>query len=386
MAGTQAQGSAVDHRTGRRVAQLHPSAPVEASQTRPRHTICVAPMMRHTDRHQRYFMRLLSTHALLYTEMVTSSALVHGNPSRLLKHDPFEHPLALQIGGSEPKEMRTCASLARDLGFAEININVGCPSRRVRAGRFGACLMTEPERVAECVAAMGAAIDIPITIKSRIGVDHWDSYEFLARFISTVSEGGCRTFIVHARKAWLRGLSPKENRHKPPLRYDVVKQLKRDFPRLEIVINGGVRSLAEAHHHLSAVDGVMIGREAYRNPYLFATVDRQFYADHHPIPTRHEVAQAYLPYAANQLSQGVSLYLLCRHLTGLFQNQPGARAWRQFLSWRIGTKNNGIETLIDALSRIPGTAEVALPAGALFLTGGSIAKSGPTGSTSEPAL
>lgn len=318
-------------------------------------------MMGRTDRHQRYFFRLISKHALLYTEMIPSSALLHGNPFHLLEHDPSEHPLALQIGGSDPQEMKACATLATDCGFAELNLNVGCPSTRVQAGHFGACLMTAPELVAECVAAMRAAIDIPITVKTRIGVDCWDSYDFLACFIDTVAQGGCRTFIVHARKAWLQGLSPRENRHKPPLRYDVVKQLKRDFPSLEIVVNGGIQRLDEIQHHLSAVDGVMLGREVYRNPYLFASADRQFYADHHPIPTRHQVLEAYLPYAANQISRGVSLYLLSHHLFGLFHNQPGARSWRRFLSLRISTKSNGIEALIEALSKTPQTAATAPP-------------------------
>jgi tRNA-dihydrouridine synthase A len=322
-------------------------------------------MMQRTDRHQRYFLRLISKHALLYTEMISSSALVYGNPLRLLQHDPSEHPLALQIGGSDPRDMKACATLAEDCGFAEVNINAGCPSTRVQAGRFGACLMTTPERVAECVAAMRSAVAIPITVKTRIGVDYWDSYDFLVHFIDTVAKGGCRTFIVHARKAWLRGLSPKENRHKPPLRYDVVKQLKRDFPSLEIVINGGIRRLDEAHYHLSTVDGVMIGREVYRNPYLFATVDQQFYADHHPIATRHQVLEAYLPYAASQLSQGVALYLLSRHLFGLYQNQPGARSWRQGLSLRTGAKSNSIETLSDALAKVPEAAKTGLPHGEL---------------------
>ena len=314
-------------------------------------------MLGRTDRHQRYFLRLISKHVLLYTEMIPSSALVHGKPSRLLEHDPSEHPLALQIGGSDPREMKVCAALARDWGFAEVNINAGCPSARVQAGHFGACLMAVPERVAECVAAMYGAIDLPITVKTRIGVDSFDSYEFLARFIGTVAKAGCRTFIVHARKAWLHGLSPKENRHKPPLRYEVVKQLKRDFSRLEIVVNGGIRRLSEVQYHLSAVDGVMIGREVYRNPYLFATVDRQFYADHHGVPTRQQVLEAYFAYAAKQLSRGVSLYLLSRHLFGLFHNQPGARSWRQVLSSCAGTRRKGIEPLIDALSQLPSSAE-----------------------------
>lgn len=317
-------------------------------------------MMQRTDRHQRYFLRLISKHALLYTEMIPSSALVHNNRSRLLDHNPAEHPLALQIGGSDPQEMKACATIARDWGFTEININVGCPSARVRAARFGACLMTDPEQVAECVAAMRAVTDIPITVKTRIGVDGCDTYDFLARFVDTVAKGGCGTFIVHARKALLQGLSPKDNRNRPPLRYDVVQQLKRDFPRLEIVINGGIRRLEEARRHLSAVDGVMIGREVYRNPYLFATVDRDFYADDHPIPTRHEVLEAYLPYAAKKVVRGVPPYSVIRHLFGLFHNQPGARAWRQTLSSQMAAKSNRMGILLDCSLKGPQTAQTTL--------------------------
>lgn len=308
-------------------------------------------MMQRTHRHQRYFVRLISKHGLLYTEMIAASALVHGNPSRLLEHDPSEHPLALQVGGSDPREMKTCATLAREFGFAEININVGCPSTRVNAGRFGACLMRSPERVAACVAAMtGAAAHIPVTVKTRIGIDHLDSYDFLAHFVATVAEGGCRTFIVHARKAWLRGLSPKENRQTPPLRYDVVKQLKNDFPRLEIIVNGGIQRLHDAQCHLSVFDGVMIGREAYRNPYLFATVDRQFYRDHHPIPTRYQVLEAYLPYAAEQIARGGSAHVLGHHLFGLFHAQPGARSWKKALSAQLAAQKHGTEAFIANLS------------------------------------
>lgn len=316
-------------------------------------TVCAAPMMQRTHRHQRYFLRLISTHAFLYTEMITSSALLHGDPARLLAHHPAEHPLALQLGGNDPRELKACAALASDGGFAEVNLNVGCPSARVQAGRFGACLMTDPERVAECVAAMRAAVNIPVTVKTRIGVDGWDSYEFLARFIEIAARGGCRTFIVHARKAYLQGLSPRDNRHKPPLRYDLVKQLKRDFSDLEILLNGGIQCLDEMRYHLSAVDGVMIGREVYRNPYLFARVDEQFYADHHPVPTRHQVLEAYMPYAAAQLALGVPQHLLTQHVFGLFHNQPGARSWRQVLCSPAGIKSNGIKALIAALPEAP---------------------------------
>jgi tRNA-dihydrouridine synthase A len=317
-------------------------------------------MMQRTHRHQRYFVRLISKHAMLYTEMIPASALVRGNPSHLLEHHPSEHPLALQIGGSDPREMGICAVLARDYGFVEVNINVGCPSTRVQAGRFGVCLMAAPETVAACVARMRAAADIPISVKTRIGLDHQDSYDFLAHFIDTVARSGCGTFIVHARKAWLRGLSPKENRHRPPLRYDVVRQLKGDFPELEIIVNGGIQTLDEAQCHLSAVDGVMIGREVYRNPYFLATIDRRFYADHHPIPTRYQVLETYLPYAAEQISRGISPSLLTRHLFGLFHGQPGARPWRRDLSQIGGAKGKGIETFIDDSLRALQTAKTTL--------------------------
>ncbi|MGA7801184.1 MAG: tRNA dihydrouridine(20/20a) synthase DusA, partial [Gammaproteobacteria bacterium] len=288
-------------------------------------------MMDWTDRHCRYFLRLISRHTWLYTEMVTSGAVLHGDRERLLGFDPCEHPVALQLGGSEPAELAEAARISAAFGYDEINLNVGCPSDRVQSGRFGACLMVEPERVARSVAAMAAAVTVPVTVKTRIGVDEHDSYESLYGFVDAVAAAGCRTLIVHARKAWLQGLSPKENREVPPLRYDVVYRLKADFPDLEIVVNGGVHGLDEAQHHLRHVDGVMIGRQAYHNPYLLAAADGRIFGDTAQAPSREAVAAALLPYVEEQLALGVPLQRVTRHILGLFQGVPGARAWRRHL-------------------------------------------------------
>lgn len=311
---------------------------------------CVAPMLDWTDRHERYFLRLISRHAVLYTEMVTTGALLHGDSHRFLRHHPAERPLALQLGGSDPGEMTACARLGEAAGFDEININVGCPSDRVQSGRFGACLMAEPQRVADCVAAMRAAVSVPVTVKTRIGIDHRDSYEALLEFVTTVAQAGCRSFIVHARKAWLQGLSPKENREVPPLHYDRVYRLKQDLPGLEIVINGGIKTLEAAERHLQQVDGVMMGREAYQNPYVLAEVDRRLYGDPHPVPTREEVVQALIPYIERELAEGVYLSRITRHILGLFQGQPGARAWRRHLSEHAHRPGAGVEVLTQALA------------------------------------
>ena len=296
------------------------------------HRVCVAPMMDYTDRHFRYFIRLLTRHTRLYTEMVTTGALLHGDHRRFLEFHPAEHPLALQLGGSEPAALAACARLAAQYGYDEVNLNVGCPSDRVQSGRFGACLMTEPKLVAECVAAMIAAGPVPVTVKTRIGVDERDSYEELTEFVATVAEAGCRVFIIHARKAWLKGLSPKENREIPPLRYDVAERLKRDFPALTLVVNGGVKTLDAMHKHLGAFDGVMVGREAVSNPYLFADVDRRFFEPGARIPLRTEVLQTWLPYLETQLQEGVPLARMTRHALGLFHGCSGARQWRRALS------------------------------------------------------
>ena len=309
-------------------------------------------MMDCTDRHYRMLMRQISRHVLLYTEMVTTGAIIHGDRERLLGYTPAEHPLALQIGGSDPKALAECAKMAQDLGYAEVNLNVGCPSDRVQSGHFGACLMKSPQLVADGVAAMQATVQIPVTVKTRIGVDDQDSYPELQFFIDQVAKAGCQSFILHARKAWLKGLSPRENREIPPLRYDVVYQLKRDFPSLEIIINGGIKTLDEMQKHLQHVDGVMIGREAYSNPYLFAAVDQLFYgATAEPLSGKMVIAK-YLPYVAEQLAKGVPLRRLTRHLVGLFQGQPGARRWRRYLSENAGQQTGGVDVIHQALALV----------------------------------
>jgi tRNA-dihydrouridine synthase A len=307
-------------------------------------------MMDWTDRHCRFFHRLLSQNALLYTEMVTTGALIHGNAQRFLQFTPAEQPLALQLGGSNPHDLAICAKMAEDFGYDEVNLNVGCPSDRVQNGRFGACLMAEPALVADCVAAMTRAVSIPVTVKSRIGIDDKDSYEELVHFIATVSQAGCRTFIVHARKAWLSGLSPKQNREVPPLRYDVVYQLKTDFPDLEISLNGGVTSLAQADAILQQVDGVMVGREAYQNPYLLAAVDQQLFGVQKTTPTRSEVIAQLIPYIQQQLQTGVRLNSVTRHVLGLFHGEYGGRAFRRYLSENATKAGADESVLLQALT------------------------------------
>ncbi len=306
-------------------------------------------MLDWTDRHCRYFHRLLSQHALLYTEMVTSGAILHGSRERHLQFNTAEHPLALQLGGSNPADLAVCAQIVADYCYDEINLNVGCPSDRVQNGRFGACLMAEPQLVAQCVAAMREAVPLPVTVKSRIGIDDRDSYQELTQFIRTVAAAGCETFIVHARKAWLSGLSPKQNRDIPPLRYDMVFQLKQDFPNLEIVINGGIITLESSLELLNQVDGVMLGREIYHNPYLLAEVDRTIFSADHPIQSRQEVVLAMLPYIEQQLQQGERLHSITRHLLGLFHGVDGARAWRRHLSENASKRGADQQVLLDAL-------------------------------------
>ncbi len=310
-------------------------------------------MMDWTDRHERYLLRLISCHTRLYTEMVTTGAILHGDLQRLLGYDPAEHPLALQLGGSDPAELARSARIGAEFGYDEINLNVGCPSDRVQTGRFGACLMAEPDLVAEGVAAMRAVVPIPVTVKTRIGIDNRDSFEELCDFVSRVAVAGCRTFIIHARKAWLHGLSPKQNREIPPLRYGVVYRLKQAFPALTIVINGGIMDSAQIDHHLRYVDGVMIGRAAYHNPYLLASVDQRFFGVHQPARSRHQIVAAFRPYVVEQLSRGVPLKSMTRHMLGLFQGQPGARAWRRYLSEHAHRRGAGIEVIDEALSRVP---------------------------------
>jgi tRNA-dihydrouridine synthase A len=307
-------------------------------------------MMEWTDRHCRYFLRQISRHCRLYSEMVTSAALLRGDPERLLDFHPAEHPLALQLGGSDPVELAQAARLGEAFGYDEINLNLGCPSDRVRSGRFGACLMAQPERVADCVAAMTASVAVPVTVKTRIGIDDQDSYEALAAFVERLAAAGCRTFIVHARKAILKGLSPKENRNVPPLRYDVVYRLKNEFPGLTIVLNGGIRQLDEAAVHLGHVDGVMVGREAYHNPCVLSRVDARFFADPGDVPDRVLIVERMLPYIERELSAGSELKHITRHMLGLFQRVPGARAWRRHLSEHANRAGAGPEVLLDALA------------------------------------
>jgi tRNA-dihydrouridine synthase A len=314
------------------------------------HLLSVAPMMDCTDRHCRYFLRLLSQKIRLYTEMITTQAILHGDRPRLLHYDASEHPLALQLGGSEPHQLRECSKIAADYGYNEINLNVGCPSNRVQAGRFGACLIKEPQLVAECVAAMKNATHLPVTVKTRIAVDEYDSYEYLCHFIATIARTGCDTFVIHARKAWLKGLSPKENREVPPLNYNWVYRLKRDFPYLTIILNGGVKNFQQIHEHLLQVDGVMIGREAYRNPYLLAHVDQVFYGAKQPLISRTDLVEAYWVYMGRQSAKGVPFSLLSRPLIGLFQGIQGARAWRRNLTTALQCKITMKEICVAANS------------------------------------
>ena len=312
----------------------------------------VAPMLDWTDRHCRYFLRQMSSHALLYTEMVTTGAILQGRGDYLAYHEA-EHPLALQLGGSVPEELARCAVIAQNRGYDEINLNVGCPSDRVQNGRFGACLMAHPTLVAECVKAMQAEVKIPVTVKTRIGIDELDSYEFLRQFLDTVSAAGCDTFILHARKAWLSGLSPKENREIPPLDYERVYQVKRDYPHLTISINGGISTPEAITTHLAHVDGVMVGREAYQNPYLMASVDALVFADPHPVPSRHDVVRLMIPYIEQELAKGNHLSHITRHMLGLFQGLSGARRWRRYLSENSCRPGAGIDVLLAAMASVP---------------------------------
>jgi tRNA-dihydrouridine synthase A len=289
-------------------------------------------MMGYTDRHARYLYRLISPSAILYTEMVVASAILHGDRSKLLRFNEQEQPLALQLGGSSPHEMQLAARFAEDCGFQEVNINVGCPSDRVQSGKIGACLMREPGVVAECVDAMKNAVDIPVTVKTRTGIDEMDDYQYLHRFVSEVTEAGCATFIVHARKAWLKGLSPKQNRDVPPLHYERVYQLKDDFPDLEIVINGGVKTAEEVKTHLGFVDGVMLGREITRNPWLLAKIESEVVGTGLSDEDRSRVLNHYFEYIDNELRRGTSIHILIKPLSGMFHGLPGARQWRKLLT------------------------------------------------------
>ncbi|MBU0725272.1 MAG: tRNA dihydrouridine(20/20a) synthase DusA [Alphaproteobacteria bacterium] len=322
------------------------------AQQHPVRRLSVAPMMDWTDRHDRYFLRLISRRALLYTEMVTTGAVLHGPRDRLLRFDPAEHPVACQIGGSEPDDLAATAEIVESYGYDEVNLNCGCPSDRVQQGRFGACLMAEPETVAAGVRAMIGATGLPVTVKSRIGIDEMDDYDGLKRFVEIVAEAGCRSFTVHARKAWLKGLSPKENRDIPPLRYELVYRLKQELPELEIVLNGGVMTLEEAEAHLSQVDGVMIGRAAYQEPYMLAGADGRLFGDPAPVPTRHELLRAFIPYVERELAEGTPLNHMTRHILGLFNGLPGARGFRRLLSENAHRPGAGASLILEAAEKV----------------------------------
>lgn len=301
--------------------------------------------MDRTDRHCRFLLRLLAPNAWLYTEMITAVALIRGDREEILRHDDCEHPLALQLGGSDPAELSLAARYGEDAGYDEINLNVGCPSDRVQAGEFGAALMADPQRVAEGVAAMSAVVDVPVTVKTRLGIDDQDSYEFLCRLVDAVAATGCGTIIIHARKAWLTGLSPKENRDIPPLDHDRVRRLKADYPQLEIITNGGLCDKAEILEHLEHVDGVMLGRQAYQHPYLLAALDREIFGGAPP-PSCTAVLEAYISYLEEEMSRGTPLKSMTRHLMGLYAGQPGGRQWRRFLG-ELPQGREGLAALSD---------------------------------------
>ncbi|MBD2177895.1 tRNA dihydrouridine(20/20a) synthase DusA [Pseudanabaena sp. FACHB-1998] len=322
----------------------------------PTYPLSIAPMMDRTDRHYRYFMRQITRRTLLYTEMVTSAAIKHGDKDYLLGFSPQEKPLALQVGGDNPQDLAECARIAEAMGYDEINLNVGCPSDRVQSGNFGACLMKTPELVAQCIEAMIAATQIPVSVKHRIGVDDLDSYEDMHNFVKILSEVGCQRFSVHARKAWLQGLSPKDNREVPPLRYGDVHRLKSEFPHLFIEINGGFTTLEQAQEQLDHVDGVMIGRAAYDNPYLFAQSDRLFFGDFmgepSPMRDRLEVAAAMIPYIETWTARGLKLHKITRHMLQLFHGQAGSRLWKRILTDKSCIAGAGAEVIREAINAV----------------------------------
>lgn len=317
-------------------------------------------MMDWTDRHDRFFLRLITRRALLYTEMVTTGAVIHGDRQHLLGYDPSEHPVAIQLGGSEPAELAEAARIAEGFGYDEVNLNVGCPSDRVQSGRFGACLMREPDLVARCVAAMREAVSVPVTVKCRIGVDEQDPVVALPTLARAVREAGCGTLIVHARKAWLEGLSPRENRDIPPLEYERAYALKRDMPDMEIVVNGGILTLDAAAAHLAHVDGAMLGRAAYQTPYVLADVDRRFYGETRAPLSPHEVLEAFLPYVEAQLARGIHLHAMSRHILGLFHGAPGARAFRRYISENAPKHGAKADVIRDAMALVPREADKAI--------------------------
>lgn len=323
--------------------------------------LSVAPMMDWTDRHERVFLRGLSRRVLLYTEMVVTGALIHGDRGRHLDFDAAEHPLALQLGGSDPADLATCARLAEDWGYDEVNLNVGCPSDRVSAGRFGACLMAEPALVADCVKAMRDATALPVTVKHRLGIDDLDSYDHLRRFLDTVAAAGCEVFIVHARKAWLNGLSPKENREIPPLRHEVVHQVKADYPHLTIVLNGGLKTVTDCAGHIAqGLDGCMVGRAAYETPFMLAEADSVIFGEPGAPPSRRAAVEAFLPYIEANVARGVPLARMTRHILGLYQGCPGARSWRRHLSENAPRPDAGAEVVREALELVEAARAAAV--------------------------
>ena len=322
----------------------------------PSHTVCIAPMMRRSDRHFRYLMRLLSRHMMLYSEMIGCQAMLHGDRDALLRYNEEEHPLALQLGGREPRALGECARLASALGFDEINLNTGCPSSRVQAAGFGACLMADPQRVADCVSAMGAAATIPVTVKCRTGLHGNHSFQTLCHFIDTVAKGGCTTFIVHAREAVLEGLSPAENRTIPPLRPDWVYRLQQQFPALSIILNGGVDSMDKVKTHLAQVQGVMIGRAAYETPWFLSAVDQVLHGAKIPgLHNRRAVLSAYLPYVEARLDEGVPIIHCLRHLTGFFKGLPDGRQWRRLLNEGTRHPRQRLQAIREAMKPLPAT-------------------------------
>lgn len=309
-------------------------------------------MMEWTDRHERFFLRLLSKHVRLYTEMITAGAILHGDRERLLGFDEAEHPVALQLGGSDPTALAQCAKIGEHWGYDEINLNVGCPSDRVQSGRFGACLMAEPELVARCVTEMRRSTNLPVTVKCRLGIDDQSVEDTLPHFIRIMIDSGVQTLIIHARKAWLNGLSPKENRDVPPLDYELVYAMKRAFPNLSIVVNGGISDLIETANHLEHVDGVMLGRAAYQNPYILHDCDQRFFAESCPPKSREAVIKAFLPYLERNLNAGVPLGAMTRHILGLFNGQPGARLWRRHISENAHKPGAGADVVENALESV----------------------------------
>lgn len=316
--------------------------------------LSIAPMLDCTDRHERYFLRLLSKHILLYSEMVTTNALLHTDPDQFLRHQEFEYPAVLQLGGSTPADLAKCCKMVEQSGFQEVNLNCGCPSDRVQNGNFGACLMKDKNQVADCFKAMQDAVSIPVSIKCRIGVDEFDSWEFFRDFVGTIADAGCRVFIVHARKAWLKGLSPKENREVPPLNYDFVHRLKAEMPQLNISINGGIKTLDQTLEQLQDLDGVMVGREAYENPWFLRDADEKIFNDANTAKpeSRKALLEAYLPYVEKEAAHGTPATILVRHLYGLFNGKPGARKFRQYLGENAPKTNNPAEMIRRAMDLV----------------------------------